>query len=173
MQELDIEKGVTVSVNDTLIKITGKLGSCTKRFNKRLLSVSVIGSKIKIEEVSNKKLAQKAVLAAQALGSEVKTSMKGVENGIETKMTIFFAHFPMSLEIKGKDIFVKNVFGERVPRETKIVGDTKVEVKGQAVTVKGVDAYDVGQTVANLRKVCFARGYDTRVFQDGIYISKE
>ncbi len=173
MYEIEIQKGVAVSVDGDTVRIKGKLGSCSKKFNKRLISISSNGSKIKVEETSNGKLSKKAVLASQAFTSELKSSIKGVEEGIETKMTVFFAHFPMTIEIKNKQILIKNIFGERVPRETKIVGDTKVEVKGQAVTIKGVDAYDVGQTVANLRKICFARGFDTRVFQDGIYKSKE
>ena len=46
-------------------------------------------------------------------------------------------------------------------------------VKGQDVTIKGVDKYDVGQTIANIRKGCYSRGYDTRVFQDGLYVVNE
>ncbi len=48
-----------------------------------------------------------------------------------------------------------------------------MEVKGQDVTVKGLDKYEVGQTVANIRRGCYARGYDTRVFQDGLYVAAE
>ncbi|MEM0200875.1 MAG: hypothetical protein QXD23_00525 [Candidatus Micrarchaeaceae archaeon] len=173
MQEIEIQNGVTVSIEDENVHIKGKLGSTTKKFNSRLISLSQDGKNIKVNITKNKKLQQKAQLAEQAFSSEVKNSIKSVQEGIETKMTILFAHFPMTIEIKGKAVFVKNIFGERVPRETKIIGDTKVEVKGQSVVVKGVDAYDVGQTVANLRKICFARGFDTRVFQDGIYKIKE
>ena len=173
MREIKIPTGVAVSITEDIVNIKGKLGASTKKFNKRLISLSSDNSSIKIEETKNKKLTKKAVLASQAFESELNSTVKGVQEGIETKMSILFAHFPMSIEIKGKAIFIKNIFGEKVPRETFIVGDTKVEVKGQSLTVKGVDAYDVGQTVANLRKICFPRGYDTRVFQDGIYKSKE
>ncbi len=173
MQEIEIENGVTVSIEGERVQIKGKLGSTSKKFNSRLLSLSQEGKNIKINITQNKKLEKKAKLAEQAFSSELENSIKTVQEGIETKMTVLFAHFPMTIEVKGKAVFVKNIFGERVPRETTIVGDTKVEVKGQSVTVKGVDAYDVGQTVANLRKICFARGFDTRVFQDGIYKIKE
>ncbi|MGC8479240.1 MAG: 50S ribosomal protein L6 [Candidatus Micrarchaeia archaeon] len=169
MQEIDIQNGVTVSIDKNKVTIKGKLGSCTKTFNERLFSINHEGQKLKLITTNNKKLLKKAALAEQAFGSELKNSIKGVQEGLETKMTILYAHFPMSLDIKGKTVFVKNIFGERFPRETTIVGDTKIEVKGQSVVVKGVDAYDVGQTVANLRKICYARGNDTRVFQDGIY----
>ncbi len=173
MQEIEIENGVNVSIEGEHVHIKGKLGSTSKKFNSRLLSLSQEGKKIKINVTQNKKLQKKSKLAEQAFASELKNSIKTVQDGIETKMTVLFAHFPMTIEVKGKVVFVKNIFGERVPRETTIVGDTKVDVKGQSITVKGVDAYDVGQTVANLRKICFPRGFDTRVFQDGIYKIKE
>ena len=32
-------------------------------------------------------------------------------------MKILYAHFPTSVEIKGKKMYLKNLFGEKVPRE--------------------------------------------------------
>ncbi len=173
MYELDIPSGVTVQVNGELVTIKGKLGTTVKKASTKFTNIKVNGSKITIDEVKNKKLAKKSVLAAQALNATIRDSLTGVEKGITVNMKVLYAHFPTSIEIKGKTIFLKNLFGEKVPREVHIVGDTKVEVKGQDVTVKGVDNYDVGQTVANIRKGCYARGYDTRVFQDGLYVVKE
>lgn len=173
MYELDIPSGVKVEVSGSNVSIKGKLGSTVKIINPKFVDVKADGGKIKITETKNKKLAKKAVLAATALNTVLKDSMNGVDKGIDVKMKILFAHFPSTVEIKGKTIFLKNLFGEKVPRQIEIVGDTKVEVKGQDVTVKGVDKYDVGQTVANIRRGCYARGYDTRVFQDGIYVVTE
>lgn len=82
-------------------------------------------------------------------------------------------HFPIALEVKGNTLLIKNLFGERIPREAKIVGDTKLEVKGQEIIVKGVDIYDVGQTITNIRKACKVKQKDTRIFQDGIYEAHE
>jgi large subunit ribosomal protein L6 len=171
MHTIEIPSGVDVKVNDDQITIKGKLGSTSKRMNTRLMEVKVESGKINIKETENKKLIKKAVLAEQAFESELRSAMKGVQEGIERKMVVFFAHFPMVIEVKGKVVSIKNIFGERTPRTTEIVGDTKVDVKGQDVTIKGVDAYDVGQTVANIRKACYSIG-DTRVFQDGVYLAK-
>jgi large subunit ribosomal protein L6 len=175
MQEVKIPSGVKVTLSDDKSEVTiaGKLGSTKKEISKRLLSVSIAGDKITIQEVKNKKLGKKAALAAQALGSEFKRAMEGVEKGMEKKMRIVFAHFPMSIEIKGDSVLAKNVFGEKKPRVAKIVGGTKVEIKGQDVFVRGVDPYDVGQTAANIHKLSFARRKDSRVFQDGIYYLAE
>jgi len=173
MYELEIPSGVSVQVKDEGIAIKGKLGSTLKRVNQKYVTVKVQGNKITIDLIKQKDLAKRSGFAASALKTELSDSMVSVDKGIEVKMKVLFAHFPTSIEIKGKSMFLKNLFGEKVPREVRIVGDTKVEVKGQDVTVKGVDKYEVGQTIANIRKGCYARGYDTRVFQDGIYINTE
>jgi large subunit ribosomal protein L6 len=174
MQEIQIPEGVKVEMHEEgRISISGKLGATSKRVNQRLLVLKIEGGKITINGVKNKKLAKKAELAAQALASEIRSAALGVEKGLEKKMKIVFAHFPMSIEIKGDQVLVKNVFGEKKPRTARIMGATKVEVKGQDVLVKGVDPYDVGQTAANINKLSFARRKDARVFQDGIYYVRE
>lgn len=173
MYEIEIPQGTTVKIEGDMITIKGKLGSTAKKVDLRLAKFKMEGSKMTVEEIKNKKLAKKSAHAAQAFASQLKEAFKTVNAGIEKKMTVVFAHFPMSIEIKGKEVHIKNIFGEKVPRIAKIVGDTKVAVKGQEVTVTGVDKYDVGQTMANLMYGCHARGQDTRVFQDGIYPSKE
>jgi large subunit ribosomal protein L6 len=175
MREVQIPSGVKVLLSDdkTEITVSGKLGSTKKSVNLRFLNVSIEGNKIVVQEVKNKKLAYRAALAAQAFASELTRASEGVEKGLEKKMKIIFAHFPMSIEIKGDSLLAKNVFGEKKPRVAKIVGSTKVEIKGQDVLVKGVDPYDVGQTAANINKLSFARRKDSRVFQDGIYYVAE
>lgn len=169
--ELQIPSGVQTSIEGEYLTVKGKLGATTRRFNKKYVNVKIDGAKLTVE--ANPKMIKKSANAAIALKSEIDQSLKTVDSGITVKMKVLYAHFPMSIEIKGKAIFLKNLFGEKVPRKADIIGDTKIEVKGQDVTVKGVDKYDVGQTIGNIRKACAARGNDTRVFQDGIYISNE
>jgi large subunit ribosomal protein L6 len=175
MQEIKIPSGVKISISQDgrEVSISGKLGSTKKMVNRTLLNLKLDSDKIVIEETKNKKLAKKSALAAQALGSELKSAADGVENGVERRMKIVYAHFPMSIEIKENALFAKNVFGEKKPRIAKIVGATKVEVKGQDILIKGVDPYDVGQTAANINRLSFVRKKDTRVFQDGIYYVEE
>ncbi len=173
MYEIEIPSAVTVTVNGDDVTVKGKLGSTVKKTNAKFVSVSVSGSKVTISGTTNKKLAKKSALAAQAFNSVLRDTIKGVQDGVEVKMKVLFAHFPTSIEVKPGHIYLKNLFGEKVPREVDIVGATKVEVKGQDVTIKGIDKYEVGQTVANIRRGCYARGYDTRVFQDGLYVANE
>ncbi len=173
MAEIDIPGGVEIKVEGDMATVKGKNGSTSKRFNDKFISVGVSGSKLTVTASKEKKIARKAALAEQAFASELRGSIEGVEKGYQRKLQVIFAHFPITLETKGNRLLIKNIFGERTPREVRIYGDTKVEVKGQEVTVKGVDKYDVNQTVANIRKGCYACGHDTRVFQDGMYPVRE
>jgi large subunit ribosomal protein L6 len=85
-------------------------------------------------------------------------------------MKIVYAHFPIKTAIKGDTFVVENFLGEKCPRKTKILGDTKVTVKGDQVLLNGPNVEDVGQTAANIERATKIKGFDPRVFQDGIYI---
>jgi large subunit ribosomal protein L6 len=85
-------------------------------------------------------------------------------------MKIVFAHFPMTVKVTGDKVNIDNFLGERHPRVAKIVGSAKVNVKGDEVTVTGINKEDVGQTMANLEQATKIKGRDPRVFQDGIYL---
>ncbi len=173
MYEIEVPHGVTVKLDGKQLHIKGKLGSTVKKLDLRLATFKVEDNKITVGEINNKKLEKKSAHAAQAFSSQIREALNTVNTGIEKRMTVVFAHFPMSIEVKGKEVHIKNIFGEKVPRIAKIIGDTKVAVKGQEITVTGVDKYDVGQTMTNLMHGCHARGQDTRVFQDGIYPNRE
>jgi large subunit ribosomal protein L6 len=95
----------------------------------------------------------------------------GVEEGFTYKLKIVFAHFPISVKVKGKEIHVENFFGERSPRISKIIGeDTKVKVLAEDVLVEGPSLEDVSQTAANLESSTKVKNKDQRVFLDGLYI---
>ena len=96
--------------------------------------------------------------------------VKGVNEGFLYEMKILFAHFPMKVAVKGNVVTIDNFLGEKATRNSAIVGDAKVKVKGDSVTIEGNNKEDVGQTAGNLEKATVVKGRDTRVFQDGIYI---
>ncbi len=173
MIEIEVPENISALIEGDYIVVKGKLGSSRQKFNTKYAKIEVNGRTIKISDPENKMLLNKYARIETALSNEIKRSFVNVENGIERKMEIIYSHFPMSTEIKGKKFMIKNYLGRKINTSADIVGDTKIDVKGQNITVKGTDAYDVGQTVANIRNACKARGFDSRVFQDGIYVSRE
>ncbi|NIU39655.1 50S ribosomal protein L6, partial [Candidatus Bathyarchaeota archaeon] len=80
------------------------------------------------------------------------------------------SHFPISVKVKEKTVVIENFTGERSPRIAKIMGDTKVTVKGEDVIVQGINIEDVSQTAANIQNATKIKKKDPRVFLDGIYV---
>ena len=60
-----------------------------------------------------------------------------------------------------------------MPRNSSIVGDSKIEIKDKLLRIYGTKLDDVMQTAANIRNTTKVKNKDERVFQDGIYFSIE
>jgi large subunit ribosomal protein L6 len=173
MIEIQIPEGIKVEVSSNSVVVTGSLGKNTRKFNNNLLSVSVSGGKILIDSIKEKKLLKKASMAENSFAKELENDIKGVNKLYEINMKAIFAHFPVSLEVKGNEVHINNLFGERVPRIAYAVGTAKVEAKGQSLIVRGTNLDEVTQTAANIRRACRVKDKDTRVFQDGVYYAEE
>jgi large subunit ribosomal protein L6 len=102
--------------------------------------------------------------------AHIRNMVKGVTEGYTYRMRVVYSHFPITVKVEGDKVLIQNFLGESVPRVAKIVGDTKIEVKGQDIILTGCDKEAVGQTCGNIEQACRISKYDRRVFQDGIYI---
>jgi len=76
----------------------------------------------------------------------------------------------MTIKIERKKIVIQNFVGERADREASIMGNAKVSIKGEDITVEGIDIEEVAQTAANIQQACKIRNKDLRKFMDGIYV---
>lgn len=157
---MQISEGVSLDYQNNKLKAKGPKGEVSRDFP-HTTQLKINGNDFTVS-APNKALENTAY-------AHIKNMMVGVKDGFKTKMKMIFAHFPMTVEIKGKDMFIKNFLGEKQPRKAVIVGDVKIEVKGQEVFVSGSNIEFVGQTVANIRTATKIRFKDGRVFQDGIY----
>lgn len=173
MIEVEVPSAVQIDINGSDVTVKGSLGSNTRRFNDALLSLSKSGNKIIIATTANKVLAKKAAMAERSFAKEINNDISGVQKHFEVNMQVVFAHFPVTVEAKDNIVMIKNLIGERAPRTAKVVGGTKVEVKGANLRLYGTRLDDVSQTAANLRRACRIREKDGRVFQDGIYFALE
>jgi large subunit ribosomal protein L6 len=68
---------------------------------------------------------------------------------------------------------IENFIGERNPRKAKIMGDSKIIIKGDDIIVQGINLEDVSQTAANIQNATKIRNKDPRVFLDGIYVYEQ
>jgi len=156
---IQIPKELQVSFQNQNLIIKGNFGKVEKKFPPTL-KMTLEDHTISINgDITN----------ANTAVAHIKNMINGAQKGYSKKLKVLYAHFPISLTLKDKKIEIKNFLGERIPRFANIVGDTKVEIKGQEIIVSGPSKEDVGQTVANIKLATKIKQYDPRVFQDGIY----
>ena len=157
-----IPEGVTIEIKGKDVSVKGPKGSVAKKFS-AIVKIEKKDSEIVVHG------SEKENAYIGTVESLINSMFIGVTEGFHKKLKVLYAHFPATLEIKGDKVLVKNFIGEKHPRKARIMGDTKVEVKGQDVTVSGADKEAVGQTMANLKSAMRIRKKDLRVFQDGIF----
>ena len=166
--ELPIPEKVDIKKRDHLIVVTGSKGTISKDIHKLPAEITVTDKTVTIEPVGKRK---RDLAITNTAKSIIANMFQGVENGFRYKLKIVFAHFPISVKVKGKEIHVENFFGERSARISHIVGDTTtVNVNGDDVVVEGPSLEDVSQTAANIESSTRVKGKDQRVFLDGLYI---
>jgi large subunit ribosomal protein L6 len=164
---VDMADGVTGSVSGRVLTVKGPLGTVKKRFDRIHVNMEVKGGKVNITPFTDDK---KDVVTANTMSSLVRNMVIGVTIGYTYKLKVVFAHFPVTVKVKGRTINVENFMGERSARVTDVIGDCKVELDGDDIIIKGVSLEDVGQTSANLEQATKIKRKDQRIFLDGVYV---
>lgn len=166
-ERVEIPNGVNVNLNNNLMEIKGPLGKVSKDFSKIIAEVSINNNIVIIKSFSNRK---KHISTTTTSKSLIKNMIIGVTKGFTYKLKIVFAHFPITVKVKGNQVHIENFYGERSPRIAQIIGNSKIEVKEDDIIVKGISIYDVGQTAANIEQATKVKNKDLRVFLDGVYV---
>ncbi|MCQ2085859.1 MAG: 50S ribosomal protein L6 [archaeon] len=162
-----VPEGVHVSMKDSTIRVKGPKGELSRNFTHP--TVSVVAEKDSVVvgcEYPN--IREKAMVGTFC--AHVRNMIRGVTEGYTYTLKIVFSHFPMKAAVKGNKIEISNYMGGHSLRYADIISGCKVKISGSDVTVEGCDIEAVGQTSANLERATSRRGFDKRVFQDGIYI---
>ena len=169
-KELIIPEGVKVEVDNKHVKVSGEKGELERKF-KYFFDIKIEKKDNKII-VSSKSERRKVKGMVGTIISHLKNMIKGVTEGFTYKMRIIYSHFPITVNVEGNKILIQNFLGENMPRVAKVVGNTKIEVKGQDITLTGMDKEDVSQTAGNIETATRITGKDRRVYQDGCFIVK-
>ena len=143
--EIQVPDDVKVNLKGSMLHVQGPLGNAYKNFKKRDYAI------------------------LHTARSIIRNICEGLIEGYTIKMKVVFAHFPITVKVDGKDIIIENFQGERAPRKTIIVGNTKVIPKGEDVILTGEVWTDITQTAANIELKTKVKNKDHRVFLDGIY----
>ncbi|MBI2140055.1 50S ribosomal protein L6 [Candidatus Woesearchaeota archaeon] len=166
-ETVPIPEGVEVTLEENLLKFSGKAGNNQKMFSYPKISLQKAEKNIII---SAKKATNRENKIMKSWKSHIKNCIRGVQKPFVYKLKICSGHFPMTVSIKGDEFQVKNFFGEKIPRTLKIKGRVKAKVEGDFVTVESVDKELGSQVAADIEQLTRRTGFDSRIFQDGIWI---
>jgi large subunit ribosomal protein L6 len=166
-KEFLIPDNVTVEIDNKHIKVSGPKGQLDKTF-KYFYDIKIEKKDNKVVVSSNSEIKKIRAMIGTII-AHVRNMINGVTEGFMLKMKIIYSHFPVTVKIEGNKVLIQNFLGEKLPRIADIVGNTKVEVSGQDVTITGSSKDDVGQTCGNIEIATKITKFDRRIFQDGIY----
>lgn len=167
VKSIKIPEGVEVKVEGRTVTVKGEKGVLTNDFSHAPVHIVLNGNTVIVR--ANWPRKREAALVGTVY-SHIQNMITGVTKGFTYKLKIVFSHFPISVKVREKTIAIENFTGERSPRISKIVGDTKVIVKDEDVIVQGINIDNVSQTAANIETATKIKIKDPRVFLDGIYI---
>jgi large subunit ribosomal protein L6 len=168
-ETVELPAGVTFTVGPGTLRAKGPLGSVERPFPSEILKLKVEGGAAQLTLLlpADRKRSQSLL---RTWAAHLRNISGGLTHGVEAKMKVVAAHFPMKVSVRGEELVIENFLGEKFPRSTKLWHGTKAVVEGDIVTLSGYDVEQVGQSAANIERVTHIRDYDPRVFQDGIYL---
>lgn len=169
-KEIEIPNEVETTLDGNTVRAKGKKWGDSREFNLGKIKMEKIGNKIKIGRSGATKKEKRMI---NTFATHIKNMIHGVNKGYEYKLKVVFSHFPITVELHGKEAIIKNFLGEKVPRKMKIPNGAEVEVDKENIKVSSYNKEIAGQTAANFEKATRITLRDRRVFQDGIFITSK
>jgi len=164
---LEVPEGINITIKKHMIQFQGPLGKTFKSFKKIPVDIEISDGKLILKAQGTRKRDYSILHTARSL---IRNIFEGLIEGYTIKMKVVYAHFPITVKVKEKTILIENFQGERAPRTTTIVGNTKIIPKGDDVILTGEVWTDITQTAANIEQKTKVKNKDHRVFLDGIYV---
>ncbi|MHA2229845.1 MAG: 50S ribosomal protein L6 [Candidatus Thorarchaeota archaeon] len=169
-KRIEIPSECKVSLEGKTIKVSGPLGELERTFPEPQTKIVIEGTEI-IAITNTSRKATRALVGT--IVAHLRNMFVGVQHGYEYVMKIVYSHFPITVEIKGQDVFIKNFIGERGIRTARLIGNVEVKTTEDEVIISGIDIEHVSQSAANIQLATKIRDKDRRVFLDGIYVLRK
>lgn len=165
-RDLTVPKGVDVHVGEGFFTVKGPKGELRRDFPS-YVKVTTNDGKVSFSVEGDRK----RTAIAGTLKSHLANMINGVMHGYEGKMKFVHSHFPMKISVEGRTLVVQNFLGERNTKRINCPEGVTIKVQKDEIVFTGVCKENVGQAMANIEQKTKIRGFDRRIFQDGIYIT--
>ncbi|MHA1977862.1 MAG: 50S ribosomal protein L6 [Candidatus Hodarchaeales archaeon] len=152
------------------VKIEGPKGKLEKSFTRLTVNMSFENNTFVISSHFGKK---RAAAMVGTITGHLNNMIKGVKELYTYKVQIITSHFPATVEAQKSVILIKNLYGRRDPIKVPYDPSVNIKIKGDMITLTGIDKELVSQAAARLAESSRLRGRrskDPTVFQDGLYV---
>ncbi len=166
-REIELTEGVTAQIAEGVLTIKGAQGETSRALDHPKISVSVEGNTIKM---SVQKATKREKMMMHTFAAHINNMVAGVTEPHVYKLKICSGHFPMSVEVTGQEVVIKNFLGETVPRRMAIIQGANVKIEGTEIIITSPNKEVAGQMAARIESGCRITNRDKRIFQDGCYI---
>ncbi len=166
-QQIEIPEEVEAEIAGAVLKVKGPEGELEREFNTGKLTFEKDRGKIIIGSEKATKVEKRMI---NTIAAHINNMIQGVQKKFEYKLKVCSSHFPMSVEVKGNEVIVKNFLGEKIPRKAKIPEGAEVKVDRDIITITSINKEIAGQAAANFERATKISARDRRIFQDGIFI---
>lgn len=169
-QRISIPEDCQATLEDKTVTVSGPRGSLSRTFPEPQTSIRLEDKEL-IATTNIKRKKSRALVGT--LIAHVRNMTIGVQHGYKYEMKIVYSHFPITVEVQGKEVIIKNFIGERGFRRARVIGEVDIKTTEDEVIISGIDIEHVSQTAANIQLATKIRDKDRRVFLDGIYVIKK
>ena len=168
--EIKIDEKINLQLNGSMLTLKGPKGEVKRDFPDKRVDISYKEGAITLKAPKLSKTNKKIV---KSYAAHIKNMANGVLDGYKYTLKICSGHFPMNVSMSSGNFIVKNFLGEKVPRTLKLKHGAQVKVEGDVVVVESPDKEIAGQVSADIELLTRRTKYDTRIFQDGIWITSK
>ncbi len=165
--EIELPNGVNAAVNGQFLLIDGPKGEAKRETKQQNVSIETGDRKIILHSKKDTKKDRKNIGSMMA---HIKNMIKGTLQNHVYILRICSGHFPMNVTTSGNKLVVKNFLGEKVPRVLQLKEGAEVRVENDYIYVTSLSKEITGQVSADIEQLTRRPGFDTRIFQDGIYV---
>ncbi len=162
-----IPEGVTVKLDGKELIVSGPRGELRKNIRGSPIKVEISADSARFISDNDRR---KVKSHAGTWAAHCRNMVSGVTQGFEARLKVVYSHFPMKFTVEGNSVKIANFLGEREDRRADVAGDVKIELNKDEVVVTGTSREEVGQAAARIEQLATVRGFDRRVFQDGIHL---
>jgi len=171
---VSIPSEIELNLEGSLLNVRGNRGENQKLMTSPLVRIKKEDTMLNFYARGKEgKITKKEKRVIGTFAAHISNLIIGITEGFEYKLKICSGHFPMTVKVESEEVVIKNFLGEKVPRKARISSGVSVDIKGDIISVKGIDIGAVSQTAARIEQSTRITNRDRRVFQDGCYITEK